>query len=69
MLGDAGVIEAGKYGPELALQLYSRAPHASSKHYRPALLRLPPYAQELHQWKAGVVSMVRSVFGDSAEVL
>jgi len=66
-LGDAGVINAGDYGPELALQLYDRAPHASSKNYRPALLRLPPHIQELHKWKAGVFSLLGSVFGNGIE--
>ncbi|MGB8353197.1 MAG: hypothetical protein WCD79_04865 [Chthoniobacteraceae bacterium] len=67
-LGDAGVIDAGEYGPELALQLYSRAPHASSMNYRPARLRLSASGQERHEWKAGVISMMRCVFGKGAEV-
>ena len=49
-------------------EILGKRASASGREYRPARLSINPEAQARHDWKAKNLSMVRSVFGDSAAI-
>ena len=67
--GDGEVLDAAYYVPEAAVQIYNSQPKASGKGYRQDRLRLPPKYQSSHEQKVRIVSMVRSVFGESSNTV
>lgn len=62
----AEIIDASVFDAATAVMLCSTHSRASERKYRPARLTLFSDAQARREWKAGVVAMVRSVFGASA---
>jgi hypothetical protein len=62
-IGEA-VVDASQYDGASAQELCAKFPRASDCHFCPVPLRIPltPEAQALHEWKVGVVKLVRSIF-------
>jgi hypothetical protein len=60
------IIDVGKFDARTAQELCMKYPRASGLHYRPSRLEINPEARARHEWKAGNLTLVRSVFGDSA---
>ena len=60
-------LDVSKFDPKSAEMLCRKRPKASGRSYRPERLSLPPEAQARHEWKEGVVSMVRLVFGEPTD--
>jgi len=64
------VLDACRGGDKAALMLWDSFPRAGGRYVPPELLRyLPPMRQAQEEWKKGVVSMVRKVFGPSAKAV
>ena len=63
------VVDASQYDAATAQEICSKYPRASDRHFHPAPLQMPPAAQALHEWKAAVVAVARSVFGTSVKVI
>jgi hypothetical protein len=62
------ILDVGKFDARTAQELCAKNPRASGLHYRPSRLEINPEAQALHEWKVENLSLVRSVFGDSAHM-